>query len=60
MTARDYRTEQLSPGASGIKGLEVENMLENERTATYGKKIYLKLQLRQLKQAIEKKDLEGG
>ena len=59
VTARDYRTERVSPGSSGVEGLEVAKMLDNERSATYGKKIYLKMQLRQLKQAIEKMDLEG-
>ena len=59
LAPRDYKTEMVSPGSSGVDDLDVEKILDTERNAKYGQKIYLKLQYQQLKQAIDKKDLEG-
>ena len=60
LAPRDYKTEMVSPGSSGVDDLDVEKILDTERNAKYGQKIYLKLQYQQLKQAIDKKDLEGA
>ena len=49
----------VSPGSSDVEDLAVDKMLDVERNAKYGQKIYLKLQYQQLKQAVEKKDLES-
>ena len=35
VTARDYRTERVSPGSSGVEGLEVAKMLDNERSCIF-------------------------
>ena len=59
LTPEDYKAEMVSPGVSGIDDLNIEDILEYERTAKYGQKIYLKLQFQQFKTAIDSKNTES-